>query len=690
MNPLIQTLKHFPVPCRSFTIFLFAASLLLTGLALGQDASFYDSQMGSAASANAGRTPRPGFQFVEKNSELQYRIVKPTEFGAGTTMHGYCLIKVEVFNNDEAKHSVKLLAESSKYNPGSFGKYCQSTSSGEVSLEAGAIASLKTYVPNLTFEIESLSLYVDGYRKELNRLPNVDHLTGSLLSRGRMDQSSASMLFAMPPATEYQISNDITNIKSIDSVDGYSGSRTYGYSYGSSVGTELNNIELMWAPEASDWDDDWLSYTSFTNLGMSKSFFEQLPQSKREAIRQYVTIGGMITFFESDELPKEFENEKLGKRIRRKLTMQRARFESDINYFSYGLGVINIAPNAITEWKLQDLTNIGIQQDQVNWESLVRGFSRPSFYDDINSSSAQSKLPMVDEKQVDLNIVFWAVLAFILLVGPVNYFIARLYFKNMMAILVTTPVFSIVITILFVIADYFSQGLTPTSITECFTILDEKNRQAYSIGTTGFYSPIQPGQLTFDTNTELLPTTNSNMDDDVYSYGRGRNSVKATADISFAQNQQTLLSGWVKPRESVYFHFRQSTRSDLRVAFEVTEDGGVRATNGLGVDIKSLYYRDQNAKVFVTKEILAGESSIMEFEGDGRIGQTGNTIPEEINSLVPLRGRSIFRNMIDKRLMRNGHYIVETVASAFVQPGQSGTIVKPTSSFIYGIQGESK
>lgn len=685
MNALVQTFYHSSRLYRGFTISFLVTSLLLTGLAPGQDANVYGSQMGTGSFANAGRTPRPGFQFIEKNSELQYRVVMPSEFGAGTTMHGYCLIKVEVFNNDEAKHTVKLLAESSSYNPGAFGKYCQNTSSGDVSLEAGAIASLKTYTPNLTFEIERLSLFVDGYRKELNRLPNVDHLTGSLFSRGRMNKSSASMLFAMPPATEYQISNDITNIKSIESVDGFSGN-----GYWSVAGLELNNVELMWAPEASNWDDDWLSYTSYTNLGMSKTFFEQLPQSKREAIRQYITIGGTITFLESDELPKEFKNEKLGKKIRRKLTIRAARLDSDISYFSYGLGVINITPTAITEWKLQDLRNRRVKNDQVNWESLVQGFKRPSFYDDIYSSSAQTNLAMVDEKRVDLNIVFWAVLAFILLVGPINYFIARLYFKNMMAILVTTPVFSIVITVLFVIADYFSQGLTPTSITECFTILDEKNRQAYSIGTTGYYSPIQPGQLTFDTNTELLPTTNFRMEDDQFGYSRGRTNVTATADISFAQNQQILLSGWVKPRESVYFHFRQSTRSDLRVAFEATEEGGVRATNGLGVDIKSLYYRDQNAKVFVAKEILAGESSIMEFEGDGRIWQTGNTIPEEINSLVPLRSRSIFRNMMDKRLMRNGHYIAETVESAFVQPGQSGTIVKPKSSFIYGIQGESK
>ena len=172
MNALVQTFYHSSRLYRGFTISFLVTSLLLTGLAPGQDANVYGSQMGTGSFANAGRTPRPGFQFIEKNSELQYRVVMPSEFGAGTTMHGYCLIKVEVFNNDEAKHTVKLLAESSSYNPGAFGKYCQNTSSGDVSLEAGAIASLKTYTPNLTFEIERLSLFVDGYRKELNRLPN--------------------------------------------------------------------------------------------------------------------------------------------------------------------------------------------------------------------------------------------------------------------------------------------------------------------------------------------------------------------------------------------------------------------------------------------------------------------------------------------------------------------------------------
>lgn len=80
----------------------------------------------------------------------------------------------------------------------------------------------------------------------------------------------------------------------------------------------------------------------------------------------------------------------------------------------------------------------------------------------------------------------------------------------------------------------------------------------------------------------------------------------------------------------------------------------------------------------------------MELESNGGGQEPTQKIPEDINRLVPLRSRSIFRNMIDRRLMRNGHYIAETTESAFVQPGQSGTIVKPKTSFIYGIQGESK
>lgn len=653
----------------------------LTGIGNFQEFEFEDPRSGTT---NAGRTPRPGFQFVEKSSELQYRFVMPSNISEGTTMHGYRLIKVEVFNGDQSKHTVKAEVKFSPYADGPLGKFCNSTTSSEIELEAGAVASLRTYAPNLTAAIDEAYLKVDGTNKRLNRTPNVDHLTGSLFSRYRMDESSASMLFALSPSIEPNISETLSRIKSVESVDSYTSSYGY-YSYGgTSSNAMIKNVELMWAPDAKNWDDEWISYTSYTNLGMSKTFFDELPQTKKQAIQQYIAIGGMITFLESEELPDEFNNVLLGKKTRRQLLVGRNQLDSEIERHSYGLGVINIAPSKITDWKPEDLSRTGFPQDQINWEPLIDGLKRQSFYENVYSDSAQTELPMVEEKKVNQQVVFWSVLSFILLVGPVNYFVARMYFKNMMAILVTTPVFSIVITILFVIGDYFSQGITATTTIECFTVLDEKNRQAYSIGTTGYYSPIQPGQLVFDANTELLPTYKS-ANDDRYNY---RRPDLTPADISFAQNKQILLSGWVKPRESAYFHFRQSAQSDLRVAFEETKDGGIRATNGLGVEIAAIYYRHTDGKLYVGDSIAAGESSILDFENRSNQQTLPPGIPEEINRLIPLRGRSIFSGLIQNRSMKSGHYIVETVESAFVQPGLSGTIEKPKSSFIYGIRGE--
>lgn len=692
MSALFQISKNSSLP-RTFVAVMFLVGQFamvdfalgkqveLTGIGNSQEFEFEDPRTGMS---NAGRTPRPGFQFVEKNSELQYRFVLPSSFSEGTTMHGYRLIKIEVFNGDQVKHRVKAEVNFSPYTEGPFGKFCKSTTSSEIELEAGAVASLRTYAPNLTAATDEAFLEVDGSSKRLNRAPDIDHLTGSLFSRYRMDESSASMLFALSPSIEPKISETLSRIKSVESVDSYTSSYGY-YSYGgTSSNAMIKNVELMWAPNARDWDDEWISYTSYTNLGMSKTFFDELPETKKQAIQQYIAIGGMITFLESEELPDEFNNVLLGKKTRRQLLVGRKQLDSEIERHSYGLGVINIVPSKITEWKPEDLYGIGFPQDQINWEPLIDGLKRQSFYENAYSDSAQSELPMVEEKKVNQQVVFWSVFSFILMVGPINYFVARMYFKNMMAILVTTPVFSIIVTILFVIGDYMSQGFTATTTIECFTVLDEKNRQAYSVGTTGYYSPIQPGQLVFDANTELLPTYKSGSDD-INSY---RRPDLTPADISFAQNKQILLSGWVKPRESAYFHFRQSARSDLRVAFEETKDGGIRAINGLGVEIAAIHYRHTDGKLYVGASIAAGESSILDFENRSNQQTLSPGIPEEINRLIPLRGRSIFSGLIQNRSMKNGHYIVETVESAFVQPGQSETIVKPKSSFIYGIRGE--
>ena len=284
---------------------------------------------------------------------------------------------------------------------------------------------------------------------------------------------------------------------------------------------------------------------------------------------------------------------------------------------------------------------------------------------------------MFEKTGINFRLIFYGVFLFIIVVGPLNFILCRYYFANVMTIVITTPLFSVLVSLLFVTVDFFGQGISTTTIRQSFTILDQQNNRSISIGRTGFYSPMTAGKIVFDLDTEVLPYFRD--------LERGIGKSNGEAAIAFGQNSQVLLNGWIETRKLEYFNLRKASRCDLKITFQENGGGEKEIINGLGVDLVKFAYRDDAGNLFTAQNVAAGDTVTLErSSAPTGLSPTGHSIPGSIRRMSPSNAGDRFQGNWDPLLAR-GHYIAEMESSPFLDPPQAGVIEKPAPSFVYGI-----
>ncbi|MGE0126584.1 MAG: hypothetical protein AB7U82_00655 [Blastocatellales bacterium] len=435
-------------------------------------------------------------------------------------------------------------------------------------------------------------------------------------------------------------------------------------------GGENDVAHLVYQSPMPEWSVNWLSYSVFDSVVITGEELREAPVAVQFALLRYVECGGSLLIIGAWDIPRQWQ----ARRIPvietatpdpevKKLTLPMS--EAAQGYF-VGFGRLI----AVDADGVRRITPAQWQDIKLGWKS-----SRPpekTYYDiaDINKD-----FPVVERIGVPVRGLFVMMLAFVVVIGPINLiWLARRRKKIWM--LWTVPAIALVTCLAVTGFALFGEGVNATSRAEAFTILDETSHRATTIGWTAFYSPITPGEgLHFSYDTELIPVLPEN-----WRYGGGDRTI----DFS---NDQHLDSGWVTARVPAYFKFRKSETRRERLIIRRLTDDTIRVVNGLGADIQKLWVADRSGKVYAVADVKAGAQADFSLFSSSKVngGVSLHYLFSSDNWLTAMQ--SVEQNY--HSYLMPGCYLAVLDASPFVEEGLKDGKTRKARTLVYGISAEA-
>ncbi len=227
---------------------------------------------------------------------------------------------------------------------------------------------------------------------------------------------------------------------------------------------------------------------------------------------------------------------------------------------------------------------------------LARGRNRMPDWELVAANLA---LPV---KEVPVGVLFGVMLLFVILIGPVNYFVLRRK-KKTLWMLVTMPVISLFFC--FGVATYITlaEGWVSTARLSGVTFLDQTARRAATRVHGGIYSPLAyRNMLGFSAADSLaFPARSGGME-------------------FYLDQGQLLGPGAVRPR--VPFYFELSRTEERFEQLRIIETGGeITVINGLGAEIDQLILCDRKGNLFRAEtSVAAGARTVLKPSGSRGTG----------------------------------------------------------------------
>ncbi len=445
----------------------------------------------------------------------------------------------------------------------------------------------------------------------------------------------------------------------------------------------------------AEWSANWVGYSGLDGAVATADELRAMPEPARTALLRYVECGGVLIVAGQWEMPDpwrakrtrisevtpnpEPDHERPGGRrpmiirpdgtveaVKETSTTTGLELTNNLESHSVGFGKIIVTGAA-------DLAQITADE----WRQIKLLFedSRPSNKPYYNLSQMNKDFPVIERIGIPVRGLFALMLVFVFLIGPINLFWLARDGKKM-RMLWTVPAISLVTCL--AVAGYalFGEGVSATTRTEAFTILDETSHRATTLGWTAFYSPVTPGDgLHFSTDTAL------DLQNPQWWAGGGAR----TMDYS---NDQHLVSGWVTARVPTYFKFRKSETRRERLTIRTPANGRVSVVNGLGAAIRQIWYADRTGKVHTVEAIEAGAQATLDDAGLKASGSADSL-------------RNLYRShdWLERMKYAEGHpaefltpgaYLAVLDASPFVESGLSDVKERKARTLVYGVGIESE
>jgi hypothetical protein len=423
---------------------------------------------------------------------------------------------------------------------------------------------------------------------------------------------------------------------------------------------EIDVAYLPYDVPLNEWSANWLGYTQFHGIVLASDDLREMPSGVHSALWSYLECGGSLLVIGSWKAPQQWEG-------RQHSIISASDRMNDLPFYYIGFGTLilteNVDPKKIDAGQWADIKN--------HWE-LSR--SEKSFPRSYVTPLAQinREFPVIDRIGVPVRGFFILMIMFVILIGPLNLiWLSRK--RKKIWLLWTVPAISLVTTLAVSSFAFLGEGLSATARTEAMTILDEASHRATSIGWTGFYSPVTPGEgLHFSYDTELSPKM-------YWDYKYGEAPIR-TIDWT---NDQHLVSEWITARVPVYFTFRKSESRRERLTVREGENGSISLVNGLGADIRQLWWADKTGELYTSTNIPAGAESRLtpiNLKASGAAGKlrdvyTANWL-EMFNTI----------EVNPREALAAGCYLAVLDASPFVEEGLRDVKTRKVKTLVYGIQ----
>ena len=188
-------------------------------------------------------------------------------------------------------------------------------------------------------------------------------------------------------------------------------------------------------------------------------------------------------------------------------------------------------------------------------------------------------LPCVDVPNMSFAIVILALLAYIVIVGPVNYFYLIKHKKSILLLLLTVPVISFLFVAIVIVFVTLFEGWFTRASAVGMTFLDQQESMAYTRAAVSLYAPLPVRRLTFD------PA-------DTVSFARAK-------DASVLLGRDQVVTGANKARVPLVYGVSRAEKHLEQLKVTRNAAGTLTVMNGLGAPVKLLAMKTPDGRLWL-------------------------------------------------------------------------------------------
>lgn len=396
----------------------------------------------------------------------------------------------------------------------------------------------------------------------------------------------------------------------------------------------------------SEWSPQWLGYTCYDVVLLTREEAESLTADVGRALHRYAESGGMILVHGvplATAIPE---------------TLRNPTDKANHGLYRIGFGILRPCPTK-APWPTEF------------WEGMNRTQNAPN----------DPTLQVVGEVKVPVRGLLVLVIAFAVGIGPVNvWFLSRRGRKMWLWWIV--PAVSLATCLVVFAYSLASEGVHGHGRTSLVTILDENNHRASTLGFVSYYCPLTPSDgLHFSYDTAVAPLYANDRYADPFRHQRSR-----TLDWT---NDQHLDSGWVMARVPACLALRMNETRRERLSIRRDADGTITVVNGLGEEIESLHYRDADGNFHVAQNLPAGQEA--KLDKDDKLAKRAGTVSKSLRELYTQNwsySLNTLRQYPDTFLVP-GTYLAVVKKSPFLNDPLPTAPQEGSVGIIYGICAET-
>lgn len=410
-----------------------------------------------------------------------------------------------------------------------------------------------------------------------------------------------------------------------------------------------------------NWSSRWLGYSRYDGVVLTRDDLEGLgrgpadAQAIRTALYQYVEAGGTLLVLDAGPLPLPASWKR----------QQGTRNGVQISQGGFGI-CLQVASRETKLWSAD------------TWNEVNRSWTQTAapYQNQQNLTNVNSALPIIEDLGFPIRGLFVLLLLFTLVIGPCNLWLLTRW-KRRIWLLWTVPVIALVTCTAVFGYMILAEGWQGRTRVVGFTLLDETEQRATTLGRSASYSPLTPGDgLHFSQDTEVRT---QGMD--------GMGSSLASCDIDWTRDQH-FRRGWVSARVPAHFQLRRSEGKRLE-RLPVTQEGGrLQATNQLGAAITKLWLADEKGKLYTAEGIAVGQQAPLTWTGKTL---SGGNVGEAHRRLYNASDWALLGDLATKEPQTHlapRTYLAVLETSPFLEPSLAGAVVRPTASYVLGLMAD--